>query len=100
MTFKLYTQEWLDDYYLDTKFVSGTTRGQECGYVCSLVYYYMLMVIEASLWVLCLPFITALRLIMKPLVYYKIDQKCKNLIATLFFKFMNIVDNVNEYKYP
>ena len=100
MTFTLYTQEWLDDYYLDTKFVSRTTRGQECSYVCSLAYYYMLMVIEALLWFFCLPFTTALRLIMKPLVYYKIDQMCKTLVATLFFKFMNTIDYVNDYQYP
>ena len=100
MTFTLYTQELLDNYYLDTKFVSRTTRSQECTYFFSLAYYYMLMIMEALLWVLCLPLVIILRLIMIPLVCYKIDETCKATLATLFFKCMNIVDNVNDYKYP
>ena len=55
---------------------------------------------EASLWVLCLPLVIILRLIMIPIVCYTIDETCKATLATLFFKCMNIVDNVNDYKYP
>ena len=99
----LYSFDWLDDYYLKTKFVKRTTWSHEFEYYFYIMFYYLLIGIEFILLILYNTFILFTyfldRIIIKPIISRGLDcdKKCKKIIEKLIIKFMNAADSVNDY---
>ncbi len=103
LRFRLYTQEWLDDYYLKTTFVKRTTWNHEFKYYSNLMFYYTLIGIEFMLLILYKSFLVFTYLldviVIRPFISKRVeyDKKTNNIIEKLIIKCMNAVDNVNDY---
>ena len=101
--FAMYSFDWLDDYYLKTKFVKRTTWTHEFEYYFYIMFYYLLICIEFMLLVLYKSFLVFTyffeRIIINPFISrgLEYDKKCKTVIEKLIIKFMNAADSVNDY---
>ena len=104
--FMLYSQDWLDDYYLKTTFVKRTTWFHEFMYYLYIVFYYILIGIEFSVLVLYKAFSVFIyyfnTIIIKPFIFngLQYNKKFTMFVEKSIIKCLNVVDYVNEYDYP